>query len=264
MKIILFGGSGLVGKEFRKQFAEHEIVAPTHEEVDVTKMETVKPELFAGADLIVNATGYNAVDAAETDREACWNLNVVAVGNLAAVARATSTPIVHISSLYVFDGVDAEHPKPVSYYAMSKLMAEMILKYMDPDYYLFRTVRLFGDTGSGKRTFIDIVRDAPPDAKFIVDEYAQPTYVVDFVKRMKAVIEGRFTKRPFNVVNAGTCSWLDFAKEVARLTEKEEKFEAVSKNEFPRAAQRPSSLVFETNLRPWKEALAEYLCPPSR
>ena len=69
---------------------------------------TVRRSLKAMADLepdlLVNAAAYTAVDKAESDMETAFAVNRDGAGALAAAARASDIPIIHVSTDYVFDG----------------------------------------------------------------------------------------------------------------------------------------------------------------
>lgn len=259
MKILLLGGTGLVGKEVMKQFSEHEIVAPTHAELDIEDTVSCRHELAKGYDLVINATGFNDVDGAEMNEEMALRINGEAATQLAFSCFGYSTPLAHVSTLYVFDDSDRPVPHPLGVYGWTKLIGEIGCRTINPRTYVFRTVRLFGDSGSGKKSFIDLVKSLPDDAPMIVDEFAQPTYVKDFVAEMKRIIDEKKTYATYNIVNAGAASWMDFAREICILTGREQRFVPVQRHEFNRRAGRPQRLEFPTHLRHWKEALKEYL-----
>lgn len=251
----------MVGKEILKQFSGHEIMAPTHAELDVEDIISVRREVSKGYDLVINATGYNDVDGSEMDTEKALRVNAEAVSHLALSTFGFSVPLVHFSTLYVFDDSGDECPHPMNVYGWTKLLGEICVRTINPRSYIFRTVRLFGDAGTGKRSFIDIVRDLPPDASMVVDEYAQPTYVKDLVAEMKRIIDEKKPYMTYNIVNAGLASWMEMAKETCELLGKEQSYVPVASYEFNRRAARPKRLDFPTVLRPWQEALKEYLKP---
>ena len=55
-------------------------------------------------DLIINAAAYTAVDNAESDKEAAFQVNAVGVEHLARLAKQHAIPLFHVSTDYVFDG----------------------------------------------------------------------------------------------------------------------------------------------------------------
>ena len=104
-----------------------------------------------GADIIVNAAAYTAVDKAESEPEIATLVNATTPGRLAAVARETGARLIHISTDYVFDGkkpepyVEDDPTSPVNVYGRSKLDGELAIAATGADYITLRTswVRVF-------------------------------------------------------------------------------------------------------------------------
>jgi dTDP-4-dehydrorhamnose reductase len=67
----------------------------------------------------------------------------------------------------------------------------------------------------------------------------------------------------YHTVNSGVTTWFDFAQEIFRLAGLPVSVKPVGSEEFPRPARRPAySILLSTKgptLRPWQEALKEYL-----
>src|SRR5690348_16469484 len=57
--------------------------------------------------LVVNAAAYTAVDRAESEPGAAFDVNATAPGEIAAACAAASIPLIHISTDYVYDGSKA-------------------------------------------------------------------------------------------------------------------------------------------------------------
>lgn len=129
MRILLTGGSGRLGTELRALIPS--IVAPNSTEMNLTDAKQVLDVMQRESpDVIVHAAAYTNVGDAETDREACWNTNVVGTRHVALAADAVGAKLVHISTDYVFSGneggySESDTPGPVvNYYALTKLVAE--------------------------------------------------------------------------------------------------------------------------------------------
>ena len=97
------------------------------------------------------------------------------------------------------------------------------------------------------------------------EELANFTYAPDLAVRVKEIIE---SKKPFgiyHVINEGEpVTWYGAAKKLFAMVEKEDiKLNAVGPEDYPRPAKRPKySVLLNTKLkplRPWEEALAEFL-----
>jgi dTDP-4-dehydrorhamnose reductase len=89
-------------------------------------------EVFAGGapSLVVNAAAYTAVDAAEDDADAAFRANLDGPGELARLCEAAGIPLSHVSTDYVFDGlngapyVETDATAPQGVYGASKLAGE--------------------------------------------------------------------------------------------------------------------------------------------
>jgi dTDP-4-dehydrorhamnose reductase len=274
MKILILGAKGSLGQTFVELYKDVEVIAWDREDLDITieqdvaeKIKELKPEL------IINCAAYNAVDKAEEDRGVADSINGYAVGFIAKAASSFGATLVHFSSAYVFDGKNPEgyneddRPNPQSAYAKSKLLGEMELTENAEKFYIIRTTWLYGKKSiTGKESFVDLMlrlHGAGKTISGIDDEFGQPTYVKDLAAATRALIE---EKKPFGVyhlTNGGMASWYDWAKEIFKIKNVEAKLEPAKKEDFQRLAARPQYGVLNNTkfiqLRPWSEALKEYL-----
>jgi dTDP-4-dehydrorhamnose reductase len=124
MKILLTGGSGLLGTELKKFI---NVVAPTHAEMDITK-PIHHIETF---DLIIHGAAYtNVIKAEKEEKDECYKANVVGTINLLEAFK--DIPFVYISSEYA--------KKPVNYYAKTKQLAEEEVVKRADKYLIIRTL----------------------------------------------------------------------------------------------------------------------------
>jgi dTDP-4-dehydrorhamnose reductase len=141
--ILLTGGGGRLGIELQSLLKG--IVAPLSSELDITNAESVNRSFKKyQPKLIVHAAAYTNVLKAETEREACWHINVEGTRNIVHAALKTEIPVVHISTDYVFFGdtgnySESDTPGPVrNYYSLTKLVAEQIVPVLK-EYLIIRT-----------------------------------------------------------------------------------------------------------------------------
>lgn len=275
MKILILGAKGMLGQEFLRVLKKQDVTGWDRDELDITDETAVNSKLSGlKPDLVINCSAYNAVDKAEEDRQAAESVNGTAVGYLAKTCASLDVPLVHFSSNYVFDGNNPEGyneddtPRPLSNYGQSKLLGEIELQRNTEKYYLIRSAWLFGKPGGGKKSFVDLMldldsKDQPIDA--IEDEFGNPTYVKDLAGAVVALVE---TKKPFGIyhlVNTGSCSWYDLAKEIFIIKNIVVQLNSIRVEEYikKRKALRPKFGVLNNTkfiqLRPWTEALREYL-----
>jgi dTDP-4-dehydrorhamnose reductase len=94
------------------------------------------------------------------------------------------------------------------------------------------------------------------------DEFISPTYARDLAEGIAGIIEaGRYGL--YHLTNAGSCSWYEFTREIIRLAGVETEVVPIPGSEYPLPAARPANGVLSSlgspELRPWSEALADYL-----
>lgn len=117
MKVLVTGGSGLVGSRFVELYAgKYQVIAPKYPEFDLTKKETLKRVIAeTRPEVIVHFAAYTDVGQAENQRgdkdESCWQINVEGTKNLVLLAKELNSHFIHISTDYVFPG-SKEKPGP--------------------------------------------------------------------------------------------------------------------------------------------------------
>lgn len=281
MKIAITGAGGLVGSHLAHHLAPAHSVEPlTHSALDVTDREAVlrwaateRPQLIINCAVI-------GVDECERDQAAARAVNTDGPKNLAEAAAAGGSEIIHFSSNYVFDGKETgrepytirDVPRPVNTYGRTKLEGEAAVRAAAPQSLIVRTSWVYG---SGKDSFLSIAAErllSGERVRAISHTWSSTTYVRDLVHRIDEILRRR-RYGTYHIVNEGVCSYLDFAREAARLvglseSEAARLIEAVGEEEMRRDAPRPRytpmrCLLSEElglgPLRDWRMALAAYI-----
>jgi dTDP-4-dehydrorhamnose reductase len=132
MRVYLTGGSGFVGSNVARVFAERhgaEVIAPSHPDVDLADAAAVRQSV-AGAkpDAIVHCAILNDLGRLYTHRREAWGAYVGATRNLVA----TGVPVVLVSTDWVFDGTQSgaaedEPPNPINAYGFLKAASELVM-----------------------------------------------------------------------------------------------------------------------------------------
>ncbi len=276
-KILILGAKGTLGQELVKTFSkENEVLAWDREELDLLSPDAKVKVLAVEPKIIINATGYNAVDKAESDpleKDLCYKINAEVPQMLAECAKELGATFVNYSTDYVFSGEkggyrEDEQPDPNTEYGKSKLAGENNLQAVGGQYYIIRPSRIFGKPGNSamsKKSFVDIMVEKKNDIeiKVVNDEYGSPTYAPDLAQFTKKLIEEKLPFGIYHGTNSGMCSWYEWAKEIFNILCVNPKLTPISGQEFIRPAKRPvnSSLVntkFSLQ-RSWQSALKEYL-----
>src|SRR4051794_10155145 len=107
----VFGAAGQLGVELVRDLKArgYDVIACHRAQVDITDRTAVEKAL-ADADVhtVFNAAAYNQVDVAEKEPQAAFQVNALAVRNLALTCRQIDAQFVHFSTDYVFDGTATE------------------------------------------------------------------------------------------------------------------------------------------------------------
>lgn len=274
MKILILGAKGSLGQTFVDVYSDQKVIAWDREELDITNESEVLDKITELApNLIINCAAYNAVDKAEEDREIANQINGYAVGFIGKAADAIGATLVHYSTSYVFDGQNSagygenDLPRPQSAYAKSKLLGEMELQENCQNFYLIRTQWLYGRASeNGKPSFVETMLKlalSGQSIESINDEFGQPTYVLDLASATRALIEDQKPFKTYHLINSGSATWFDWAREIFKIKNLEIKLNPVSRANFVRKAPRPQYGILHNTkfieLRPWHEALEEYL-----
>lgn len=274
MKILLLGGSGLLGRYFQDIFSAKniEFLAPTREDFDVSDVEKIReffeknnPKEFSK---VVYCVAYTNVEKAETERDECESINREGLKNVLKY----KIPVVHFSTDYVFGhmpyGVEIEEdfPRfPLNFYGGTKLRAEKLLESNTTDYWNIRTSWLFGNEGD----FISKIRKKSADfleLDLVDDQIGRPTYAKDLAQFVtENFLEKSQLKGSYHFQNTGKpISWAEFAEYVLEKTDWHGSVQKKSADFFGFQAERPRNSVLKNtklsdNLRSWQAAVDEYL-----
>jgi dTDP-4-dehydrorhamnose reductase len=184
----------------------------------------------------------------------------------------------------VFDGrasvpyTEDDAAAPLGIYGASKLAGER-LAATNPRHMVLRTTGLYGELGGGGkgRNFVDTMLRLASERRTIRvvdDQRLAPTSVADLAaKTVELVLRWVSTRADdllglYHVTNAGDCSWFELARETLRIAGIEAALEPISTAAYGARAPRPAYSVLARrhlarvgidDLRPWTEALADYL-----
>ena len=279
MRIAVTGARGQLGAAVvRECAAAHDVVPLTHADLDVADDRAVASSVDAlRPDAIVNCAADNRVDLAEDQPVGALNVNALAVRALAHAARRTGATLVHYSTDFVFDGAsrapyrEDDRPNPSGVYAASKLLGEWFA-FDAPRALVLRVESLFGRAEGGPpekgsvATILDHLRRGEAPRVFL-DRTISPTYVVDAAHATRRLLESNAAPGLYHCVNAGACTWLELAEELAAQMGVEPRFNAVRMADVPFRARRPQYSVLSVEklaaagieMPHWRDAIRRYV-----
>jgi dTDP-4-dehydrorhamnose reductase len=282
LKIALIGSDGQLGTDIYKYFKDKnaDITGLTISDIDVCDKNICNDVLFRiKPNLIINTAAFHQVDVCEDEVAKAFEVNVAGLKNLAEIALSIDAALMHFSTDFVFGGYDKstpftenDCPAPVSVYSISKLAGEFVLRYMMKKYYLLRVCGLYGHAGSlGKGyNFVELMirlANEGKDIKVVDDQVLTPTSTKDIAEKLYELIQ---TEKYglYHMTNSGSCSWYEFACEIFKQAGLAPNISPTTSESFGSKAKRPAYSVLDnknlraaglTDLRPWKEALADYI-----
>lgn len=256
----------------------HELVLVDLPELDITDEDAVvaffereRPQAT------INCAAWTDVDSAESNVEGARAVNAEGAGNLGRAAALIGTPLLHVSTDYVFDGkaplddggrqrpyLESDSTGPRSVYGETKLAGERQVLEASSRHTVVRTAWLYGVNG---RNFVETMlrlateRDA---VQVVDDQVGSPTWSGHLAPALVGLLE-RGVSGVVHQTGAGSVSWNGFAKEIFRQAEVECRVEAITSEQMARPAPRPAWSAMESE-RPevipmpdWRDGLAGYL-----
>lgn len=274
MRILITGAAGQLGRALHAQLApSHQVIGWTRRDHDVADPTVAEAVVALAPDVVINAAAWTAVDAAESNPDAAYAANTLGPLYLAEGCADCGAALVQISTNEVFAGEpgrfyrEYDQPQPGSVYARSKAAGEVAARQVLERLYVVRVAWLYAPGGNNFPAKIVAAADKHGMLRVVSDEYGNPTYAPDVAQAVSLLIEtGHYGI--YHLVNEGHASRFDWTNALLAQTGRSHiPVTPVSRHEWPRPAMPPSHAVLVNQagaalgirLRPWQEALAEYL-----
>ncbi len=287
MRVLVTGARGMMGRDLASVAEElgHE-VWPTdvqrlardpEDHIDVTDRDELERALENfRPDAVFHLAAMTQVDECERRPEEAYRVNAVGTQNVALACRSKGLPLLYISTGSVFGGDkptpyhEFDHTNPRSVYARSKWAGERFVRQLVPEHFVVRAGWMFGGGPEDKKfvaKVIELARERPV-LRAVDDKFGSPCYTRDISRRCFELFEtGCFGT--YHGANAGFCSRFEMACAIVEFSrERGCRVEPCSSAEFPLPAPRPrmealdglaARLVGLTDVRPWREALRDYI-----
>lgn len=258
MNVLVTGANGQLGRELQLVTAgsSDNYFFTDVDELDITDKSAIDDFVKNnGINVIVNCAAFTNVDAAEDNLSAANLLNNTAVEYLSDVAELYGATLIHISTDYVFgdDGVNVPYTEdaethPVSVYGKTKLDGETAVVNSGCNYIIIRTSWLYSEFGKNFLLTMLNLTSTKPAVNVVFDQIGTPTYAFDLASAIYHIVEKRMYNEQgiYNYSNEGVCSWFDFAKFIATVSENSDcSVLPCHSSEFPSKVKRPNYSVLD-------------------
>jgi dTDP-4-dehydrorhamnose reductase len=264
-KILITGTNGLLGQKLvyaLRDREDYQVIATArgenrllekegylYETLDITNADEVEQVFFKHQpQVVIHGAAMTNVDVCEDEREQCWTINVDAVRYLLKAAQKCESHFIHVSTDFIFDGAagpysEEAQPNPLSYYGVSKLAAEeLVRKYAGP-WAIARTVLVYGLVDNMSRSNIvlwakgALEKGAPINV--VNDQFRTPTLAEDLAKGC-ILIADKKAKGVFNISGKDQLNVLQIVEKVANFYRLDKSLiRAISSETLNQRAKRP-------------------------
>lgn len=260
MTVLVIGRSGQLARALMQTAAETDV--PIHcvgrPDVDVLNRNSIKAafEVY-GPTAVINAAAYTAVDQAEREREQAFAINAQGAENVAVVCEQTQTPLVHISTDYVFDGtkntpyVETDEPNPLGVYGASKREGERRVIDACPQHIIVRTAWVYSPFQTNFVKTMFRLAGEREEISVVDDQVGSPTSARDLATALTQIctaISDQGSQSAWGIFHAagsGAASWCTFAREVFRVSQSlggpSARVKPISSQAYLTAAVRPNN-----------------------
>lgn len=273
-KIWISGAYGHIGSALVKllDYQKYEFIATDKNEVDITNIESVHSFCKINRpDIIINCSGLTDLEECANNPDLAYAVNAVGVRNIAQEAVEIGAKLIQISTDDVFGTTENDVPlnefdeiAPRSIYGKSKAAGEKFVRSLMSRYVIIRSSWVYG---VGK-DYISLVLDAVKNGQNFVapsNQFSSPTSAKELAKVLIEFIENEYYGT-YHVVCKGCCSRYEYANEILKLTNNENKISIESSLDATDDRQKYSVLdnmmIRITGIEEptdWKTALKEYL-----
>ena len=274
MRALITGGGGQLASDLQELLGA-DARSYSHAELDIADSAALDRAFEeTQPDVVFNCAAFHNVDVCETEPDSAWAVNVRAVRDLAG-RRAK---LVHLSTNYVFDGRreqpygEDDLPNPRSIYALTKLAGEYAALAYGDNALVVRGAGLYGMHGSASKggNFVQrmVKRAGEQDSlRMVADQRLQPTFTADLARSLLEAVD-KDAGGVLHLTASGECSWFEFTQAIMEIAGIDIPIEPAQTTIGPGQPDRPLNGVLArpradalgiAPLRPWREALADYM-----
>jgi dTDP-4-dehydrorhamnose reductase len=281
VKTLLIGRTGQLGGDILRLNRDLEIVAPERGELDITQPAQIAAAMARHRPgLVISCAAFHNVPLCEERPAEAFQVNCVAVRDLAAACRDAGARLVTFSSDYVFSGDqrtpygEDDLPGPVQMYGVTRLAGENAALAAAPKHVLVvRTCGLYGASGARSKggNFVDgRVADARAGRtiEMACEQTVAPTSTEDLAKAVLALVHAPGAAPGiYHLVNEGECTWYELTCAIVKILGLQAKVVPVDRGGRTGNMRRPLYSVLANRkarrlgivLPPWRDSLQRYL-----
>lgn len=279
MRIMVMGGKGQLGSDCTQVLKQkNDVISLDLEDVDIALFSDIEKKIADFLpDIIINCAAYTHVDNCETERELAWAVNVKGAENLAVCVQKYGGQLVHISTDYVFNGrkkipepyVEDDELNPLSYYGITKLEGEKLVRESTDRHIILRTAWMYGVNGHNfLKTMLKMALENPKDEiKVVHDQYGSPTWSHRLALQITKMID-KNCQGTYHASAEGYCSWYELAKYFLAKMGVPHAVVPCSSDEYSSPAKRPQNSILENRrlkkmdiniMAPWQDDLDRFV-----
>lgn len=281
--IIVIGKSGQLATEIALQLTTDECRCLGRDDIDLYDESKALAVLSGIASIsgVINASAYTAVDRAETEQDAANTLNHLAPAFLAKFCTQRQIPFVHVSTDYVFDGMQGkpyqvnDKRNPQGVYGATKALGEEAIEALHSEHTaIIRTSWVYSVHGANfVKTMLRLMAEKPA-LSIVADQIGSPTSARALAKACIQAINSKLSG-VHHFTDAGVASWYDFAYEIHKqglalgVLDKAIPLSPITTKDYPTPASRPHYSVLDKStladalpsitLRHWTDELADVI-----
>lgn len=283
------GCGGMLGQAFYEEFGSRAEVRCTdidvNEEwldyVDIRDLDQYRADVREfGPDYLFHLGAHTDLEYCETHPDDAYKTNTLGVENAVYIANALQIPLLYIGTAGIFDGRkdlydDWDEPNPLGVYARAKWAGEAFVRENAERHLVCRAGWMMGGGPRKDKKFVQKLmyqlREGRSELSVVDDKLGTPTYTRDFARNVRVLLE-KGLWGVYNMVCQGTTSRLEVARalvdelglsKTVRIRPVGSDFFAETyfapRPDCERLINRRLALRGLDVMRPWREALREYI-----
>lgn len=271
-RLLLLGSTGKMGTAISQVFAQnYEIISKSSKDFDAAKPEQAQALIHElKPDIVINTVAFMGIDPCEKNRSMAETINSKYPTLLAESCHQQGILFVHFTTDAVFNGakgsayVESDPAAPLNFYGASKHAADLLISSRCPKHYLIRLPVIFGPSRADQFVEKMLLRAKNGNPLRVADDViGSPSYTIDIVTALKAMIEEQKPYGLYHLANEGQASLYDLMKECLEQAKIDVPLSRASHLDFPSVGIKntftPMTSEKIAPLRPWREAVACFI-----